>query len=282
MSAPPPPPLDSRSSTTSRFSRLIPSSLSGSSASSRSHASASPASPSLPPASTPALEALEALASADPSRRPPSADGRGDKSRSRERTGGDPSLAYIVQSRMVGGGASSSGSYWGGESLPPNASGSTFSMFAPGSSGFTGENHSHFFGTSAFSFEGGDHSWRSSGSPSLFSGGGGGSQTRFTLPEHSSIPENHSGFAPSGSLAASWEPSSANSARGRGESSMGGGRKMKESSRALRYYINGASRDRGMVGLAKPKGEGEQGRVAVAGRTCAFNFSLLLLRFGTR
>ncbi|ORY90154.1 hypothetical protein BCR35DRAFT_299710 [Leucosporidium creatinivorum] len=283
MSAPPPVERPSRS--TSAFSRLagiVPSALSGSSASSGgsygpqgSNSSTS----SLPTnliGATPARaqDALEALASADQSRlRNTSADGRrGDKSRSRERTAGDPSLAaYITQNRMVASGSGGAGAYWGGEALPPNASGSNFSMFAPGGSSFGGggENASHFFpaGASAFSFEGGGGeigSYRSSsGSPSLFN-----SQSRFTLAEQSSIPENTSGFMPSGSLAASWEPSSAASARARGESPVGGGRKMKESSRGLRFAVHTASRDRAMVGLAKPPGEGEQGRVAVAGRTC--------------
>lgn len=280
-----PPPIERASRSTSAFSRLagiVPSALSGSSASSggsygaQGSVSSTSSLPTNVSGAAPARaqDALEALASADQSRfRNPSADGRrGDKSRSRERTAGDPSLAaYITQNRMVASGSGGAGAYWGGESLPPNASGSNFSMFAPGGSSFGGggaggENASHFFppGASAFSFEGGETgSYRSSaGSPSLFG------QSRFTLAEQSSIPENTSGFMPSGSLAASWEPSSAASARARGESPIGGGKKMKESSRGLRFAVHTASRDRSMVGLAKPPADGEQGRVAVAGRTC--------------
>lgn len=219
-----------------------------------------------------ALEALEALAIAD-------ADGRmrqatvdmgprrirdqsaGSRERQRDKElrlygGGlvDSPLAGAQPSSRIqasGSGAGSSG-YWGGESLPPNAS--TFSNFA--GSAFDG---SHFFtpGASGFSFEGDGSSYKSSvGSSSIF-------RDRFPALEKSSIPE---GSYPSlgGS---SWDNHSGS--RGTSPGALGGGRKRRDASRALSFTLPGTvSGDRGVVGIAKPK-EGDHGRVAVAGKTCA-------------
>ncbi|KDE06920.1 hypothetical protein MVLG_02807 [Microbotryum lychnidis-dioicae p1A1 Lamole] len=72
------------------------------------------------------------------------------------------------------------------------------------------------------------------------------------------------------SPAGSWSAENAfagTSRRYNGENPLGGGRKLKEHSRAMRYSIGVVSRERGMVAMAKPKEDGE-GRVAVAGRTC--------------
>lgn len=254
-----------------RLAGIVPSVLSGSSTSSDSHVSASSVgSLPAPPASGRALDALEALSSVDGarSRYSPTIDGadttaaqrRADKSRSRDR---NDSPALIVQSRMIGAGRdtihnnSNSSGYWTGGDTSSNVNSSAFSLFQ--------ENASHFFpaGASAFSFEGGassgayDGSWRAtSSSPSLF----GSSRFPASVEPTSSFP------GPS-----SWELQSVSAVRHRGESPMGGGRKLKDQSRGLRYAISAAARDRGLVGLAKPR-DGGTGRVAVAGRTSKLKF----------
>lgn len=188
----------------------------------------------------------------------------------------DSPNAYI-QGRMSG---SVSGSYWGMESLPPNAiggggggaGGSSFSSFAPGTSSSLNnnlsafqDNGSHFFPPgSAFSFEASlAESVRSlGGSPSLFN-------ARLNAPDlllpQSTTPEPSASSFYNNSP---WEPSSAGAAaRLRSESLLGGGRKPNEASRALRYSVNTIARDRGLVAFDKPR-DGGTGRVVVAGRTC--------------
>ncbi|KAM0793621.1 hypothetical protein ACM66B_001054 [Microbotryomycetes sp. NB124-2] len=263
---------------------MVPAALSGSTTSSSSAASPGPSISSPPPAqmatvrtSTPAtgiattsastgnraIDALEALASAaDNVRpRPATSSARHDKSRSRERTiaGG------------AGGGADHS-------SLHRNPSSSAFSAFGPGSSSISAflENGSHFFGPGAFSFEG-DSAFRSfstTGSPSLF-----GSQRHYNSEQWARQAGGSLGADPSSSYSRSQaqtgshvslegsSPSSSNISLARHESSVGGGRKLKDMSRGLKYTVNAGARERGMVGLAKPT-DGDKTRVAVAGRTC--------------
>ena len=269
-----------------RLAGIVPSALSGSSTSSGSHVSASSiGSLPLPAASGRALDVLEALASADGTRPrptstqdlsglanpPTAAQKRADKSRSRDRA---ESPALMVQSRMIGAGrdsvGTSSGGYQiGGETGSANLHSSSFSLFHPSSSSISAfaENGSHFFpaGASAFSFEG-DHdgSWRpGSASPSLFSA------NRYT----SSTNEPSTSYVgPS-----SWDLTSASAGRFRGESLMGGGKKPKDQSRGLRYAVSAPARDRGLIGLAKPR-EGESSRVAVAGKSCECDLRLRYLR----
>ncbi|GAA5827248.1 hypothetical protein JCM11251_001188 [Rhodosporidiobolus azoricus] len=189
--------------------------------------------------------------------------------------------------------------YWGMEVLPPNASLGGYS-FAGGAGGSSlGPGDSHFFqpGSSAFSFEasGGsgsfpllDGSYRSSvvGSPSIF----GGDDPR-PSPLHRSSTQESSPLNPRAGLSSGsgggsgsnsggqpsvqlWDLPSSGSLRSAGSSlhrtssPMGGGRKPKEASRALRFPVATVSRDKGLVGLAKPPKGAEQGRVAVAGKTC--------------
>lgn len=261
-----------------RLAGIVPSALSGSSTSSGSHVSASSiGSLPAPAASGRAFDALEALASADGTRPRQSitpdlsaaaygsnaAQRRADKSRSRDRA---DSPALMVQSRMIGAGrdstegASNSGYWAGGESGSTNLHGSSFSLFHPNSSSISAfaENGSHFFpaGASAFSFEGDpDNSWRlGSASPSLFGAN----------RHPNSVVEPSTSYAgPS-----SWDLTSASAGRFRGESLTGGGKKPKDQSRGLRYAVSAPARERGLTGLAKPR-EGDLGRVAVAGKTCA-------------
>ncbi|CDR47180.1 hypothetical protein NBRC10512_002691 [Rhodotorula toruloides] len=180
-------------------------------------------------------------------------------------------------------------SYWSTENLPPNASLSAYSSFAGGSA-ISGAGDSHFFppGASGFSFEGPasssiwDASYRSSlaASPSLFDDSRPSPGLRQSTNESS--PLNPQTYSSEGSGSRSrntsavhlWDlPNSASTSRSNGSSAfrtsspVGGGRKAKEASRALRYTVSGISRDKGLVGLAKPPKEAEQGRVAVAGKT---------------
>lgn len=180
-------------------------------------------------------------------------------------------------------------SYWGTENLPPNASLSAYSSFAGGSA-MSGAGDSHFFppGASGFSFEGPasssiwDASYRSSlaASPSLFDDSRPSPGLRQSTNESS--PLNPQTYSSEGSGSRSrnasavhlWDlPNSASTSRSNGSSAfrtsspVGGGRKAKEASRGLRYTVSGISRDKGLVGLAKPPKEAEQGRVAVAGKT---------------
>ncbi|GAA5861386.1 hypothetical protein JCM1840_005350 [Sporobolomyces johnsonii] len=192
-----------------------------------------------------------------------------------------------------GGGGSGNNSYWGMEVLPPNASASAVSSYAGGSafssSMLPGE--SHFFspgpGASGFSFEKSlsgqgsarpywDGSYRSSvtGSPSIF--GAAAPSSRYQSP----LPPRTTPSSSDGSRAGSHQPqlwdlppsislrSAASSSHVRTSSPVGGGRKLKDASRGLRYSVTTVSREKGLVGLAKPPKEAEQGRVAVAGRTC--------------
>ncbi|GAA5823041.1 hypothetical protein JCM3770_005710 [Rhodotorula araucariae] len=183
--------------------------------------------------------------------------------------------------------------YWGMEALPPNASLSAFSSFSGNPS------DSHFFppGASGFSFEsspvGGAAAWdgsyrlASTTSPSLF---GDNRPPSFLIrqPTNDSSPLNpralssDGGSVPSaGSQAVQhpvqlWELPQSGASRAYGlnalrtSSPVGGGRKPKEASRRLRFPIATVSRDKGLVGLAKPARENpeQQGRVAVAGKTC--------------
>ncbi|GJN92156.1 hypothetical protein Rhopal_005186-T1 [Rhodotorula paludigena] len=186
-------------------------------------------------------------------------------------------------------------SYWGSETLPPNASLSNFSSFSG-----VANNDSHFFsaGASAFSFEGGpasagaywDGSYRSSvtGSPSIFDDS---RPSPFLLRQatNDSSPLNPRTLSSDGSASTSaaqaasaapqqpvalWDLPQSSSSRSSGpsyartSSPVGGGRKPKEASRRLRYSVATVSRDKGLVGLAKPHRDAEQGRVAVAGKTC--------------
>ncbi|KAK4055079.1 SEA (Seh1-associated) complex subunit [Microbotryomycetes sp. JL201] len=199
-----------------------------------------------------AIDALEALASAaDSSRSKPPSSTRHDKSRSRERTLADPAL-------------------------PRNASSSAFSAVNPGSSSISAflENGSHFFGPGAFSFEG-DSAFRSfptTGSPSLF-----GSQKYYQADSWmrrvgSPSEEANSLARPQPSIGSQQSfdgssPSSSNFSFVKHESSVGGGKKLKDMSRCLKFSVSAGLRDRGMVGLAKPP-DGDKSRVAVAGRTC--------------
>ncbi|GAA5950645.1 hypothetical protein JCM21900_002539 [Sporobolomyces salmonicolor] len=192
-----------------------------------------------------------------------------------------------------GGGGSGNNSYWGMEVLPPNASASAVSSYAGGSafssSMLPGE--SHFFspgpGASGFSFEGSlsgqggarpywDASYRSSvtGSPSLF--GAAAPSSRYQPP----LQPRTTASSSDGSRAGSRQPqlwdlppsismrSDASSSHIRTSSPVGGGRKLKDASRGLRYSVTTVSWEKGLVGLAKPPKEAEQGRVVVAGRTC--------------
>lgn len=223
------------------------------------------------------------------------------------------SLSFRTGWAGSGGGilGNSVGGAGGGEQLPPNASYSAFSTFG----GPAGGVDSHFFphSSSAFSFEMGgsvsnspwDSSYRSSlaGSPSPFN-----SDTR-----SSSVPRQPSGL-PSplqprsdptaattsagnlySSLAAAGgsrngldslhaspptrSPASVPASFARTSSPIGGGRKLKDSSRGLRYTVATPARDKGLVGLAKPPKDAEQGRVAVAGKT---SLKILRVPHGTR
>ncbi|GAA5858713.1 hypothetical protein JCM8547_004952, partial [Rhodosporidiobolus lusitaniae] len=211
-------------------------------------------------------------------------------------TGGSDARAYADSPSNLsvrGGGANP---YWGMEALPPNASLSAFSSFGTGGGSLGGQNDSHFFGSSAFSFEGTgagsvfwDGSYRSSvsGSPSIFDNSRPSPLHRHASHENSplnpraSSSGNGSSSAGSGSQAPNqpavqlWDLPASGSSRStagssavRTSSPMGGGRKPKEASRALRFPVATVSRDKGLVGLAKPPKEAEQGRVAVAGKTC--------------
>lgn len=212
------------------------------------------------------------------------------------------------------------GSYWGGVSSSYTAGMSGFSQQGGGGGGHYFQPGA---GTSGFSFEtpgaGGagtsywDASFRSSitGSPSLFGGGvgGGGIQSRLTsinLNQNQNQQGNHQAASSSdesklsiiqpppwggGELARGSTSPSRPRAQSpnwqlslrRSESPMGGGRKLKENSRKLRYSIQqpgvtAANRDKGLVGIAKPpkdsnSGNGELGRVVVAGKTCKFSLS---------
>ncbi|GAA5981384.1 hypothetical protein JCM10908_004089 [Rhodotorula pacifica] len=238
------------------------------------------------------------------------------ESRSRERR---PPLTFgDVSGGSTGGGGGggylagvtespSSTSYrtgWaGGEQLPPNASASAFSAFG---SGAAAPGESHFFphGSSAFSFETSgvsvspwDSSYRSSatGSPSLFEASRSSSIPRQSSSRVASPVEQPRsdpttttatslGFRPdqAHSGPSSRSPSSAPSLA-RTSSPVGGGRKPKEASRALRYSVPTAARDKGLVGLAKPPRDAasseQQGRVAVAGKT---SLKILRVPYGRR
>lgn len=238
------------------------------------------------------------------------------ESRSRERGGGggggvsETSSGYLAGASsgfVVDSPSSRGGSYWGGiEGNNPSYSGGVSSY---GMSGFSsireGGQGGHFFqpgaGTSGFSFEGGggggasywDGSYRSSitGSPSLFGGGTGArltslnliSQNQTQAATSSSDESKLSIQQPWGEIGRGVSPIGRSRAQSpslvRSESPIGGGRKLKELSRRLRYSIGqpgvtAANRDKGLVGIAKPPkdGNGELGRVAVAGKTCKFFF----------
>lgn len=194
----------------------------------------------------------------------------------------------------------------GGEQLPPNASASAFSTFFSGGGGGSGApGDSHFFphGSSAFSFEASgvslspwDSSYRSSaaGSPSLFEGSRSSSIPRRSSGTASPVLQQQQqqqprsdptatslGFRPEDRHAhdsPSRSPSSVPSLA-RTSSPVGGGRKPKDSSRALRYSVPTVAREKGLIGLAKPPKEAEQGRVAVAGKT---TLKILRVPYGVR
>ncbi|BGP52621.1 SEA (Seh1-associated) complex subunit [Rhodotorula sphaerocarpa] len=185
-----------------------------------------------------------------------------------------------------------------GEPLPPNAGvpSSTFSSFGAGA----GEGSGIFFpyGSAAFSFEGRpvspwDNSYRSSaaGSPTFLEASRAGSVS----PQPSGLPSSIQqrsdptgmsnlywalGRGPRSRPDASSRSSPARSPRatplGLGSLTRtsqpvtGGGvaKKPREASRALRFSVATGARDKGLIGLAKPPKEAEQGRVAVAGKTC--------------
>ncbi|GAA6043235.1 hypothetical protein JCM8097_008474 [Rhodosporidiobolus ruineniae] len=214
---------------------------------------------------------------------------------------GGPGLSITGASGGADSPSSRSGlnpsSYWGMEVLPPNA---MLNSGAGGASGsFLNAGDSHFFqpGASAFSFEaslGGlpywDGSYRSSvtGSPSIFDDGRPSPFHRTSTNDFSplnpratfSSPGAASGSGSGGSgsnplgypSVQLWDLPGSSSTRGssavRTSSPYGGGRKSKEASRALKFPVATVSRDKGLVGLAKPPKEAEQGRVAVAGKTC--------------
>lgn len=209
-----------------------------------------------------------------------------------------------------------SGTGWaggaGGEQLPPNASVSAFSSLASGGGPAPGESHFFPHGSSAFSFEtsgggvsvspwGDNNSYRSSVTPSF--GGLDGSRSS-SIPRRSSSgvaspvtqpPQPRSdpttttaaaalGFRPdhpTRSSPSSRSPSSVPSLA-RTSSPVGGGRKPKDASRALRYSVSTSARDKGLIGLAKPPKEAaaeQQGRVAVAGKT---SLKILRVPYGRR
>ncbi|KAG0662935.1 hypothetical protein C6P46_003023 [Rhodotorula mucilaginosa] len=209
-----------------------------------------------------------------------------------------------------------SGTGWaggaGGEQLPPNASVSAFSSLASGGGPAPGESHFFPHGSSAFSFEtsgggvsvspwGDNNSYRSSVAPSF--GGLDGSRSS-SIPRRSSSgvtspvpqpPQPRSdpttttaaaalGFRPdhpTRSSPSSRSPSSVPSLA-RTSSPVGGGRKPKDASRALRYSVSTSARDKGLIGLAKPPKEAaaeQQGRVAVAGKT---SLKILRVPYGRR
>ncbi|GAA5888827.1 hypothetical protein JCM6882_002868 [Rhodosporidiobolus microsporus] len=201
-------------------------------------------------------------------------------------SGGSSSGAGQPDSFSFRGGPANA--YWGMEVLPPNAS---LGAFSQGGGSSLGPGESHFFqpGASAFSFEAGpsgslwDGSYRSSvvGSPSIFDDGRPSILHRSSTQDSSPLNPRAASGSGSGSGGSNihppvqlWDLPSSGSARSTGSSvhrtssPMGGGRKPKEASRGLRFPVATVSRDKGLVGLAKPPKEAEQGRVAVAGKTC--------------
>lgn len=165
-----------------------------------------------------------------------------------------------------GNGSNNSSGFWSGigsgEVLPSNAVAgySAFNTFADGS---------HFFppGSSAFSFEGGVRG-REGGdedSPSLFRD----SRIKSTVRSSSRYS-----IAPEDGEASEWEQDEVINRRA-GIGLIGGGRKRKDSSRGLSYTVTTSNMtgDKGLMALAKPVGDGLDGRVAVAGKTCKLSSS---------
>ncbi|BGP12380.1 SEA (Seh1-associated) complex subunit [Rhodosporidiobolus nylandii] len=217
------------------------------------------------------------------------------ESRSRERgDGGDGRMEPALSITGASGYAADSplslppSSYAGSEVLPPNAT-----SYASGAgSSFLSAGDSHFFqpGVSAFSFEAGapggwDRSYRSptAGSPSIFDDWRPSLLHRSSTNESSPLnPRSASSLAGSGSAGSGvqpipvqlWDLPTSGSSRSFGSSAirttspLGGGRKAKDASRGLRFPVQTVSRDKGLVGLAKPAKETDLGRVAVAGKTC--------------
>lgn len=230
--------------------------------------------------------------------------------------GGSGYLAGVAESPLSMSFRSGTGWAGGGaEQLPPNASVSAFSSLASGGGPAPGESHFFPHGSSAFSFEtsGGvsvspwgdnNNSYRSSVTPS-FEGLDGSRSSSIPrrsssgvaspVPSHPQQPRSDPtttttaaahGFRPdhpTRSSPSSRSPSSVPSLA-RTSSPVGGGRKPKDASRALRYTVStSGARDKGLIGLAKPPKEAaagaEQGRVAVAGKT---SLKILRVPYGRR
>lgn len=174
----------------------------------------------------------------------------------------------------LGGGGGGAGQ---GETLPSNVTAgySAFNTFSDGS---------HFFppgNSSAFSFnEGGS------------TGGAGGEEernqsslfrdNRMRSTSRSSTGGDRLGSIPDSSTDGgggreSWDQQELINSRS-ARSVIGGGRKRKDASRGMSYSVSTSNQtaDKGLVGLAKPsRGEGLEGRVVVAGKTCEFFLPLL-------
>ncbi|SCZ91316.1 BZ3500_MvSof-1268-A1-R1_Chr1-2g01329 [Microbotryum saponariae] len=228
---------------------------------------------------------LLARASASPSSAytaPPIARSSSDPSRSREpqlRTAATSASDSSSWSLNYGQNSSTShNSYGGFEALPA----STSSYVSSSSYYHADVNASHFFGANAaFSFEDPSASYiryqsqfQQAGT-SIFNRVSGHIRSQ-ALMGTAPILASGSHQSSAGSSAfnnspvGSWSAENAfagTSRRYNGESPLGGGRKLKEHSRAMRYSIGVVSRERGMVAMARPKEDGE-GRVAVAGRAC--------------
>ncbi|SCV67970.1 BQ2448_91 [Microbotryum intermedium] len=228
-------------------------------------------------------KSLLARASASPSSvytAPPVARISSDPSRSRERqlrTAATSASDSSSWSLNYGLNQPTNDSYRGFEALPASISSYVSSSYHPAD-----VNASHFFGAnSAFSFEDPSVSYiryqnqQQQAGTSLFNRvssniryqtSTGQAPMLASSSHQSSVGSSAFNNSPRGS----WSAESAFIGTGRrynGESPLGGGRKPKEHSRAMRYSIGVVSRERGMFAMARPKEEGE-GKVAVAGRTC--------------
>jgi hypothetical protein len=246
----------------SRFTNYVPKALPSSTSSPTASSSGSQAS------SGPAHNALESLAlalasdAADGRLRQPSVESS--RRRSRESSLGSTERRRERElSQGPGGGGidgapastAGTGSSWGGESLPPNAS--NFSAYA-GASGYEGEGAFFPHGGSSFSFDGQGSSYAaSSSSPSIF-------RDRFAIPDSSSGPGGSYFSRRGGST--SWMNRSASHGMSGGAKAWEGRRK--EVGRGMKHSLTGPIvGDRGVVAIAKPR-EGDSGRVAIAGKTC--------------
>ncbi|GAA5987643.1 hypothetical protein JCM11641_001178 [Rhodosporidiobolus odoratus] len=221
------------------------------------------------------------------------------ESRSRERSveAEDPSVAEPASSLPGEDEAGATAnlpqrtqSYWGMEVLPPNALSPSDPAAGPGNPQFfqpTAVSSEHFG-----AFWDGYHRSPTATSPSIFGAERPSPPQRFSSTESSpsisgilsspivGSPASAGSSSVAGSSVAGFSPvqpwsppSSAAAVRSAGSSAvrtsspLGGGKKLKEQSRKLKFTLQTVSRDKGLVGLAKPHQDAEQGRVAVAGKT---------------